>query len=432
VAFEALTLPQLSAYDPPEAGEGSIDPVGVAAISDRLADRLVPGLRARMRRVRFVTAMAVGASVCDALAGEVAGDGVSTPSICFEWLVIEAFARRLPAGEMPPNVPGSLKARSVIARNARLSHSTYLKGPTVFGFNGVYKPFAVDAGVVGTELEPGVRCAELTHAWEAEQGFAGFTDALPNTEGGRFRKQVQREVRGALLAGHCTTREKSWLFGYLANALHPDGARHVERKVLRSLVTTGEHTTRTELARLLVSVRGDCTEAEILEAVRPKATLHLGQVIDAVTAYERFAALIDASFRMLCFASRSRGTQPLTSADVETNDIIVTAARELPDRYRRAQDAMATIGAADGLEEQLGDFAIPRAPRDLVALLFDHHKSVQGRKPPNGKRPWFEPLRDGHVVRANYGAEHPELGTSFVHPIRVAALREFVEESASP
>ena len=56
-----LTLPALSEYDPPVAGEGSLDPMGLAAISDRLADQLAPGVRARMLRVRFVTAMAVGA-----------------------------------------------------------------------------------------------------------------------------------------------------------------------------------------------------------------------------------------------------------------------------------------------------------------------------------------------------------------------------------
>jgi len=39
-------MPSLSAYDPPVAGEGSLEPMGLAAPSERLADRLVPGLRA--------------------------------------------------------------------------------------------------------------------------------------------------------------------------------------------------------------------------------------------------------------------------------------------------------------------------------------------------------------------------------------------------
>src|SRR5262245_26856485 len=99
-----LTLPELSAYDPLVAGEGSLDPMGLAAISDRLADRLVPGLRSRMQRVRFVTATAVGAMACEVLADELPADGISTPAICFEWLVIEGFVRRLSPQEMPAGV----------------------------------------------------------------------------------------------------------------------------------------------------------------------------------------------------------------------------------------------------------------------------------------------------------------------------------------
>nr|WP_194945798.1 hypothetical protein [Mycolicibacterium malmesburyense] len=137
-----MTLPSLSEYHPPLAGEGGLDPMGLAAISDRLADRLVPGVRARMQRFRFVTAMAVGATVCGTLGDELPADEISTPAICFEWLVIEGFVRRLSTEDIPPGVPGSQKTRSVVKRGQRLSAATYLKSPSVFGFNGIYKPFA--------------------------------------------------------------------------------------------------------------------------------------------------------------------------------------------------------------------------------------------------------------------------------------------------
>ena len=54
-----LTLPQLSDADPTISGEGSLDPLGMAQLADRLAESLLPGLRARMRRIRFLTASAV-------------------------------------------------------------------------------------------------------------------------------------------------------------------------------------------------------------------------------------------------------------------------------------------------------------------------------------------------------------------------------------
>src|SRR4051794_6091835 len=128
MSMAGLTLPQLSAFDPPVASEGSLDPMGLAAISDRLAERLAPALRARMLRFRFVTAMAVGAMACETLADEIPIDGVSTPAICFEWLVVEAFVRRLQPQQTPNGIPGSLKARTVVNARQRLSAATYLKG----------------------------------------------------------------------------------------------------------------------------------------------------------------------------------------------------------------------------------------------------------------------------------------------------------------
>ena len=197
MTLAGLTLPEISEFDPPIAGEGSIDPMGLAAISDRLADRLVPGVRAQMQRVRSVTATAVGALACETLVDELPADGVSTPAIAFEWLVAEAFVRRLTPQQMPPGVPGSLKARTVVARQQRLSAATYLRGPAVFGFNGVYKPFAVDASVVDSEL-PGARCANLTGAWELDHGLDGFSNAVPHTDGARLRGQIRDQVREAL------------------------------------------------------------------------------------------------------------------------------------------------------------------------------------------------------------------------------------------
>lgn len=151
VPLSGLLMPATSAYDPPVAGEGSLDPVGVAAISDNLADLLVPGLRARMLRVRFVTAMAVGAVANEAVQDEPSADRTSTPAICFEWLVVESLVRWLRTAA-PTGIPGSRKARAVIGNDQRLSAPTYLKSPTVFGFHGVYKPFAVDSDVVDVEF----------------------------------------------------------------------------------------------------------------------------------------------------------------------------------------------------------------------------------------------------------------------------------------
>jgi hypothetical protein len=296
----------------------------------------------------------------------------------------------------------------------------------------VYKPFAVDAGVVGSNLEPGIRCADLVRAWEQDQGFPGFTDAVPQTEGGRLRANTREQVRSALQTGRCATSPHSWLFGQLANALHPDHAEHRERRVLRALVTDHDHETRAELASLVAAADGDLSEAEMLVAIRPSCSAALGSIVDAVVAYEQFAARVDAVFRTLVAVSHSMGASPLMPAHVETHPMVERCAHELPERYRMAVERMAAIDAAGGVEGALGEFAIPRSPAELVAVAFEHHERVQAQKPPNGKRPWFEPLRQGWVVRAPYSKpDQPELGSWFVHPIRIAALRRFLEDTQS-
>jgi hypothetical protein len=429
MTLAGLTLPELSEYDPPVVGEGSIDPMGLAAISDRLADRLVPGLRARMLRVRFVTAMAVGSIACETLGDELPLDGVTTPAIAFEWLTIEGFARRLPP-PMPQGIAGSLKARTVVSRKGRLSARTYLKGPSVFGFNGVYKPFAVDAGIVDSDLNPGPRCSALIRSWERDQGFAGFADAVPGTPGARLRANIFEQVRNGLRAGRCTTAPGSPLFGQLATSLHPDQAKGRERQVLRALVTDEEHDTRAELARHLSTLASDLTEAAMVAAVRPSCSTALGMIIDAVVAYEQFAALVDAVFRTLVAISHSMGTRPLTPSNAQHHETVVRCANEIPEHYRRAVTRMAAIDTLAGIEGILGDFATPRTPAELVELVFEHHERIQSHKPPSGKRPWFESVGGGWVVRSPYStAEQPQLGQRFVHPVRVLAMRRFLEDT---
>ena len=62
-----------------------------------------------------------------------------------------------------------------------------------------------------------------------------------------------------------------------------------------------------------------------------------------------------------------------------------------------------------------------------------HHEAVQAGKPPNGKRPWFEPLNEGWVVRAPYGSvgrDQPGISPGFVHPVRIDPLRRFLQDTA--
>ena len=58
-----LKPPFLSAYDPLADGEGSIDPLGLAATYERLADIILPGITVRMGRPAFPDGVG-GGCVC--------------------------------------------------------------------------------------------------------------------------------------------------------------------------------------------------------------------------------------------------------------------------------------------------------------------------------------------------------------------------------
>src|SRR5947209_3019706 len=124
----APPLPFLTEVDPEQAGEGSLDPLGLAPVADRLADEVARGVTARMSRIRFVTAIAVGALATETLGDAVAADGVSPAYLAYEWLVVEALARDK---YLPPpatlRVPGIEKARSVVARGVHMDSRSYLK-----------------------------------------------------------------------------------------------------------------------------------------------------------------------------------------------------------------------------------------------------------------------------------------------------------------
>src|SRR6266849_2793479 len=103
------SFPFLTTYDPPGTSEGTLDPLGLYQIADQLAVQLVPAVRERMQRIRFLTAMAVGALVTEDLEDDESQRDAS-PYLIWEWLVVEALVRE-PGGADNWGVAGSLVAR---------------------------------------------------------------------------------------------------------------------------------------------------------------------------------------------------------------------------------------------------------------------------------------------------------------------------------
>lgn len=425
-------LPALSEPDPEVAGEGSLDPLGLASIADRLADLIAPDVRARMSRIRFVTAMAVGAVVTESLWDEPSEDQVSTPPICWEWLVLEAFVRKArETGALDvTGIPGSSKAGAVIAQGKRLSAASYLKTPNVFGFNGVYQPLARGLRVVDDRRLPAERSRELVETWEVEQNLPGFLDRRPGTEGAGLRSRVTEAVTAALRAGRCVTSASAHLWVQLARALPPHRAGPREKELLRTWLLNSEHPVRTEVARALAG-RSWTSEKALLDAIRPRATIELQQRIDAAIAYERVSGRLAAVLRTLCHISTLQGTQPLTPSSAAVHPVIVEAASELPAACSRAADALAALDLLPAFEANLGTFSERQKPADLVEQVLRHHEGIQRAKTPRGKRPWFEAYGPGVVVRPPYRLGEPVTidDATFLHPFRIGAVWQFMEDT---
>jgi hypothetical protein len=420
----------LSEADPDLVSEGSLDPLGLATLADRLAEEIAPSVTARMTRIRFVTAMAVGGVVTEGLEDLPPGDGTTTAQLAYEWHVVEALARDR---TLPPaatlGVPGIAKTRSVLSRGGHLDAGAYLKAPKVFGFDGVFKRLARAFAVVDDELRLDRGGADLVWAWEREQALPGFVDRRPGGSGGRLARNLEAAVRAALMAGRITQAPNSHLWSKLARSLRPDRAGPNERSLLWGSLVDPEVPLRSELVLLLEGLgEGNGSEADALRALGPSASRELGIRLDAIDAFERLSELLQAAFDALRWMSTSQGTAAVSPSTASGNRVVVEAAGTVPVAFAEAMDKLAPLDLAGDLATELGAFVGIARPVDLVEVLLDHHDRVQRDKPP-GKRPWLEWDARGFLVRPAYRVEEePEISGRYLHLFRVGAIRQFIRD----
>ena len=201
--------PLLTDADAVESSEGGLDPLGTESLADKLAVKLVPGVRERQQHPRFLTATAVSLSLCAEFGDEVlARDGVSEPWLVFEWYVVEGLVRT--RGLTPKDIrglPGREKAARAIADGVPLSTKRYLKTPSVFGFHGIYRALALTLGIQHGE-RLGERGCELLALWAKERGLGGFVGTAGGP-GKHFREQIGEALRLGLEKG-AVARTKAW------------------------------------------------------------------------------------------------------------------------------------------------------------------------------------------------------------------------------
>ena len=120
-----LQPPILSALDPVEVGEGSVDPLLLQKVYEHMAERILPSLTVRMQRVRFLTAVAAGTKVCECFdPDEMAADGVTPPWLVCEWYVAEALVRASAELGGTYGLPGRLKIEAAWRDDRSISTRT--------------------------------------------------------------------------------------------------------------------------------------------------------------------------------------------------------------------------------------------------------------------------------------------------------------------
>lgn len=421
-------LPRFSEYDPGSVGEGSLDPLGLASVAEKIADRLAPGLRARMSHPRFVTLSAVGTLSCQDLAGMVSSDEKTTFEIAFEWLVVEALVR-YPGADRLRGLPGSQKAKRAMSLSRRLSAADYLAGPRNFGFTGVYRPFSQDVGVLDLRGLPGPYAEELLLGWEADQGLAGFVGGGPGTPGVKLRREIAKQTAEALHRGHCVA--PLTLLKDLASVSAPGEAGERERAVMLRLVAHSRHPVRDELTALLRAGMPppEATQREVALSLLPRSRGATRDALNAAIEFETAATAIDNTFRrMLAYAVSLGGvfTVAQGAATLRLSDL----AAQLGGLTSSAVEAVACLdgGLAHEVVDCLREFDHAMGAEAFVSALIARHHEVQDAK---GKRMWIDPLKQRWVVRTPYRRQDPNLSDDFwTHPMRLHTLVAFLRACA--
>jgi hypothetical protein len=405
-----FALPFLTLPDPVVSGEGALDPLGLAAIGDQLSEWILPGLRARMSRPRFLTAIAVSAIVREGLEESYAADNITPSYLVFEWLLVEGFARAGREDEIL-RTPGILKAREAVRAGMRLSAKNYLKVPSVFGFHGVYKRLATNLGIVDDDFSLGESGYTLVKIWEQEQQLEGFIDsAIPRRSTLNLKHVLRSAVKDGLAHGY-TERGSGWQgWRFFADHLAPARIGTREAQFIHQLLLDPAGDLREEVFRLLdlpdnSHLAHEESEAVIVRRLLPQASLELARRLKSIAAFEDACACIEDAFDWLRYLSTQARTRALSHAEFTSVPEVQQAAGDLAGRLRAVEQILSAAPrqAQERFAELAGYFAHVRKADDLFDAVLRRHSIIQKNKPPEGKREWFEHAADGGVyVRSSY------------------------------
>jgi hypothetical protein len=383
-----------------------------------------------MVQPRFVTLSAVGAIAYQTLHGLTADEGKTTVDLAFEWIVVEAIVRN-PGEGRTEGLPGNQKASRAKQLNERLSRRTYLNGPRVFGFTGVYRPFSRDVGVLTSDDRPAENAEQLVGAWERDFGLHGYVGGISGTPGGRLRAEITDACKRTLEKAECTVPPTGKLLRDLSTYLAPREARANERRVLRDLITTGDHEIRNELtAKLVARPPSDGTsQCALATQLLRGASLPTKRALQAAIDYENAATPLVNVFRSFLRYTTQQDGAVITWAQALQTPQLAGLSQRIGDLVRQtvASSSHVSNELAHEIATNFKLFEGRLTADQLLHAMFERHDEVQAAK---RKLPWIDQLREVWTVRVPYRNQPSDFDDeAWAHPMRLATLARFLSET---
>lgn len=435
---DKFTLPFLSQFDPAETAEGSLDPLGLYAISDALGVRLAPGVRERQSNPRFLTLALVGMAARAAGAVEELSKQGLPSWLVYEWVVVDAlvsWAAESGDKSLAQGIPGRDKVMATLSAGDALALRNYLKTPNVFGFHGVYRVLGLKTDMFDVAGRISQTGFQILQAWERDQGLEGFVAG--EGPGSAFRRALVAAVKKGLAEESSRLRQKdlkSWIRNHLAH----DEVGTAERDALWNAFRADP--LRREYIDLLVSnqaqslwsqTNGNQAQIHAWMLEQP-ASSELAAILRAVRTTEVFFRLLTDAFDEIR-QSMADYSLPVRMADVSEGAAVRLAAAQAPAALGDALTQLEQVDLAlrRKAESSFNWASIARSPAEFAAELLSHHETVQRGKPPNGKRSWFDTFADGRrAIRQGYVLSEPfkPQPNNYVHAYRLAPLRAFASK----
>lgn len=426
----ATQFPFLTSYDPPGTSEGTLDPLGLYQIADHLAIQLVPAVRERMQRIRFLTAMAVGSMVTEGLEDDPEQRDAS-PYLAWEWLVVEALIRTRGDDSEVWGVPGTSVARRALDQHSYLDARSYLKTPRIFGFNGVYKRLAMRLGVVDVHLGRGPNAEGLVDAWARGLGLGGLDDAKSLLS--RWKEAVKRSLGEKPPRTRPGWSSDAW--AELAEAFAPSAGKAREKRYLRDLLHAEDDRRLGALPtiwQLQAEYEDEGYREELLHDRLEKREPRYGQMLEAIRAYEAFARSLQDAFDVLKAEAGGLDAQGFTVPGIASNADFKQSVKSLHEQFEAAHRALGevtitSVSLQNLFAERFGTFAEPMDAGACALTLCSHHEAVQRAKSADGKRPWFDRIgQDRIYIRHAYRESRRDIQPGrYVHGYRGRPIRLF-------